>query len=114
MQEAIPPTAIRLGTIEYEINDRPGYSWRTEDHYYLVPLPDSASGRAVIRITWDDNDGRWGWSMDARGSDFNSAKEAAVAMVMAMFADWNYSPKSGEWGYYGPFLEELKRSRSIR
>jgi hypothetical protein len=89
MQDAIPPDAIELGCLEYEIDHSPGLSWRIEDHFYLIPINPAAGAWSVIRVTWDDNWGRYDWSKDATGKGFADAKDAARAMVKALFDRWH-------------------------
>ncbi len=108
MVKAVPPTSIFLGRVDNEINDRPGYTWREEDHYYLVPFAGDVKRWALIRIHWDDNYSRWEWSMDATGSGFNNAKEAARVLVTAMFNQWSIDPSSEEYEHYGVFLKRLR------
>jgi hypothetical protein len=88
MQDAIPKDALSLGSLEYELDHSPGLSWRIEDHFYLVPLKDDPYQWALIRITWDDNYGSYGWAAGAFGSGFRDAKEASRAMVFELFERW--------------------------
>lgn len=89
MQDAIPPDAIELGCLEYEIDHSPGLSWRIEDHFYLIPINPAAGAWSVVRITWDDNYGRYDWCKDATGKGFADAKHAARTMVKALFDRWH-------------------------
>ncbi len=91
MQAAIPPDATELGCLEYELDHSPGLSWRIEDHFYLVPAEQPNGGWFIIRISWDDNYGRYAWCKDASGSGFASASEAAASMVKALFDSWSFS-----------------------
>jgi len=88
MQAAIPADAKSLGTLEYHLDHSPGLSWKIEDHFYLVPLKGEKYEWALIRITWDDNYGRYQWAEDSGGSGFGDARAAARAMVAAVFKSW--------------------------
>jgi hypothetical protein len=107
MENALPKSAIHIGSIENDVDHSPGLSWKIEDHYYLVPLRGKEFEWALFRITWDDNWGRYEWASDVRGSGFSDSKEAARVMVAAMFESWSFDLKSDEFEIYRDFLKKL-------
>jgi len=88
LEGALPDDVIDLGCLEYEIDHSPGLSWRTEDHFYLVPLRGESYEWALVRITWDDNWSAYQWCQDAVGSGFSSPRDAGRMMVTALFNRW--------------------------
>jgi len=104
MEGALPDDAIDLGCLEYELDHSPGLSWRTEDHFYLVPLKGEPYEWALIRITWDDNWSAYQWCQDAVGSGFRDAKEASRAMVFELFERWRKEEDDAD----NPAIDERK------
>jgi len=107
MQAAIPADAKSLGTLEYHLDHSPGLSWKIEDHFYLVPLQGEKYEWALIRITWDDNYGRYQWAEDAVGSGFGDARAAARAMVAAVLKSWGTEDEGVAADAQREFLEKL-------
>ena len=107
MQAVIPTDASSLGTLEYHLDHSPGLSWKIEDHFYLVPLRGAKYEWALIRITWDDNFGRYQWAEDAVGSGFGDARAAARAMVSAVFKSWDAEDDGAASDAQQEFLKAL-------
>ena len=105
MKGSLPPAAQFLGRVDDEVENFT--SWKIEDHYFLLPWECPEFDYALIRITWDDNWGRYEWASDVRGSGFSDSKEAARVMVAAMFESWSFDLNSDEFEIYRDFLKKL-------
>ena len=64
MEDILPNNAIRLGSIETEVEG--GISYDIYDDYYIIPISDLNFNYAVFRLSWDDNWEQWHWCFDAR------------------------------------------------
>ena len=57
-----PPGSCLVLSVDHEIDDRPGFSWDVEAHFYVVETKSEAKGEsswALFEISWDDNYGIW-------------------------------------------------------
>jgi hypothetical protein len=69
MQGRVPKRAYSLGVLGHTLADRPGYTWRMEEHLYLVPLRGGDSRWGLLRISWDDNECFCQWLDGAREAE---------------------------------------------
>lgn len=86
MLSRVPKRAYPLGVFGQTIADRPCFSWTTDDRFFLLRLRGRKHEWAMFRISWDDNEGRYEWQTGVVGSGFASPKEAAEAMLRALYA----------------------------
>lgn len=107
MKAAIPKHAIKLGTVEQDLDHSPGLTWRIEEHYYLLPLKDQPHDSVLLRIHWDDDRSRYDWSQDAVGSGFEDGKAAGRAMAAAFFEACNIDMADEGYAHYREFLKRL-------
>lgn len=105
MENTLPKGAIFLGVVEKEVVNYT--SWDTNDQYYLIPQVGDGYEWALIRISWDDNWGRWRWCADARMSGISSQREAAIVICKALFKYWGYDIDKEENSAYRDFLEQI-------
>lgn len=57
-----PPGSCLVLRVDHDIDDRPGFSWDVEAHFYVVETTSEAEGErtwALFEISWDDNYGIW-------------------------------------------------------
>ena len=104
MDEAIPSTAHSLGELDYEVEN--WTTWRTRDHYYVIPIEDDNFDWGLFRISWDDNYGCWGWSGDARISHCKDQVGATRHMLEALFVSWGHD-LADEESPHRQFLDSL-------
>lgn len=108
MESSIPTDGTYLGVLNDETDSAPGYSWKVEDHYYIIPYKTGGQFEwALFRISWDDNYGCWGWQMDARVSGIPDKKVAAITAMSELFNDWGYDLKNEENEVYRDFLNRM-------
>ena len=113
MKGRIPKRAYDLGRFEKTIADRPGYTWSTEEHYYLLPGRGPKKAWELIRISWDDNDERYEWADGVVGSGFASANEAACALLGLLYRKWRYDLSDLEYEAEREYLEALRGAELI-
>ena len=87
MEDMIPSNATKLGSINSEVEN--WTTWRIEDHYFLIPLAQGDFNWALIRISWDDNWGRYEWRGDARATSSACKREIAKYMLESLFEHWS-------------------------
>lgn len=107
MESALPKSARLLGNVEDEVDN--WTSWEIKFYFYLVPRRQAPWKHTLVRISWDDNWGRWEWEGCARAAGYKDANEAAVAMVEGVFANWQIDLKSEDGAPYREFLDSLRR-----
>lgn len=105
MEALIPDGAIFLGVVEDEVDN--WRSWKVEEHFYIIQLQNSEYEWALFRISWDDNWGRFEWSLDMRASGFENHSEAANFMVIKLFERWEIDLANRENAPYAAFLGDL-------
>ena len=107
MQDQIPGDVVFLGEIGNEIDHSPGMSWLVEDYYYLMPWKGGEYDWALFRISWDDNWGRYDWTMDARIRDVADPKKAARQMITGLLESWGVDLKERDNAPYKRFLKTI-------
>jgi hypothetical protein len=105
LETLLPSNTIFLGQLEDEIYNFT--SWKTDDHYYLIPEPGGGWDWAILRYTWDDNWGRWEWSTDARLKGFSDAKEAARTLLKGLFDRWQLDLRDPDNRKYKKLLQNV-------
>lgn len=106
MQASLPKSAIYLGTIEDEVSNFT--NWKIEDHFYLLRIRIRPYNWAIVRITWDDNWGRYEWSGDVRCSGLLQSADAGPLLIDALFKHWDIDIKSKQNRSYRNLLKNLK------
>lgn len=101
----LPASAIKVGRFEDEVDNFT--SWKVEDHFYIYPWAGDEFEWALIRITWDDNWGRWDVESCARIAGQPDPLLAARAMLTALVASWGYDPQSSECRNWKKFIRRL-------
>lgn len=114
MENCLPKSAIPIGRLDDDIADRPCYSWKVEDHFYLLRLRGQEFEWALVRIHWDDNWGHYEWATDARGSGFKNAADAAHQLMRAVIKSWNMYEDDESYEPYRALLERLKKIAANR
>jgi hypothetical protein len=114
MQGRVPKRAYSLGVLGHTLADRPGYTWRMEEHLYLVPLRGGDSRWGLLRISWDDNECFDQWLDGAQLSGVSDPKEAALALVLATFDQWSVDLESEYDAGYAAFLDALRKKTLVR
>jgi hypothetical protein len=109
MESTLPSSARSLGNIEDEVLNFT--SWEINFHFYILPLDETAKRYALIRINWDDNWGRWEWSGCAQATGYESADEAAAAMVEGLFRNWNIDLDAKDGKPYRKFVDKLRSKK---
>ncbi len=105
MQQKIPRDAIQLGETEGEVDN--WTSWEIDDHYYLLPWEGGQFDWALIRISWDDNWGRYDWESCARISGVSNPTVAARVMVEKLFDRWGIDLNDSDNEFYRDFLDSI-------
>jgi len=105
MQQKIPRGAIQLGETEGEVDN--WTSWEIDDHYYLLPWEGGQFDWALIRISWDDNWGRYDWESCARISGVSNPTAAARVMVEKLFDKWGIDLNDSENEFHRNFLDSI-------
>ena len=105
MEDSLPPDARFLGQLDDEIDNFT--SWKIEDHYFLLPWEGPEFDFALVRITWDDNWGRYEWGGCARISGEKDPDAAARQLVSGTFKNWNIDLDDPERAAYQDFLKKL-------
>ena len=109
MESALPKSARHLGNVEDEVDN--WTSWEIKFHLYLVPRREAPWKHTLIRISWDDNWGRWQWEGCARAAGYKDANEAAAAMVEGLFRKWDIDLDAEDGKPYRKFLDELRSKK---
>ena len=107
MRNKVPARCIFLGEINSELDHSPGLEWDVEDYYYLTPWEGPEYDWALIRITWDDNWGNFGWSAEARIKGAADHKTAARKLFRALMKSWEHDLKKKEYATYMDLLKSI-------
>ena len=105
MQQKIPRDAIQIGETQGEVDN--WTSWEFDDHYYLLPWEGGQFDWALIRISWDDNWGRYDLESCARISGVSNPTAAARVMVEKLFDRWGVDLNDSENESYRDFLDSI-------
>ena len=105
MEDSLPSAARFLGRVDDEVDNFT--SWKIEDHYFLLPWDCPEFDYALVRITWDDNWGRYGWEGCARIRGEKDPDAAARNLVSATFKNWNIDLDDPARAAYQNFLKRL-------
>lgn len=105
-ENQLPSDAVFLGLIDTSVDN--WTSWKLEDHYYIVPITDDDYKWALVRISWDDNWGRYDWSGDARIKSLVDPNDAALAMIHALLKQWDIDLTEADNQIFAEFLASLK------
>jgi hypothetical protein len=80
--DRLPGSATEVASFEdYVDNAPPSPSWHIEAYYFLVPLPSIEDGFALLELDWDDNWGRWTWTVEGTLEMAESRDEAARRLM---------------------------------
>jgi hypothetical protein len=105
MEAALPSAARFLGRVDDEVENFT--SWKIEDHYFLLPWEGQEFDYALVRISWDDNWGRFEWGACSRICGEKDPDAAARKLVSATFKNWNIDLDDPERAAYQDFLKTL-------
>ena len=105
MEGSLPSDARFLGRVEDEVDNFT--SWKIEDHYFLLTWDSPEFDYALVRITWDDNWGRYNWEGCARICGEKDPAAAARKLVSATFKNWNIDLDDPARAAYQGFLKGL-------
>jgi hypothetical protein len=107
MQSLIPKDVLYLGSIDSDIDHSPGLSWEIKEHFYLVPGTSDLYDWGMLRISWDDNWGKYEHIAEVVVKGIKEPKEAGISIVEFMFAEWGYDLDDEDNQIYKKFLESL-------
>lgn len=105
IENGLPTSVIKVGRFKDEVDNFT--SWQVEDHFFIYPWPNDKFDWALIRITWDDNWGRWGVGSCARIAGESDPLKAARRMLTALLAEWGYDQESNEYRHFKTFIRRL-------
>ena len=104
MQNDLPAEAIELGLINDEVDN--WCSWKIEDYYYLLPWKSKPFNWALIRISWDDNWGRYQRESCGRISGKSHYQEPTRILLRALFEDeYGFDLNDPDRAGYREFVE---------
>ena len=107
MQNLIPKDVLFLGSIDSDIAHSPGLSWEIEHHFYLVPGTSDLYDWGMLRISWDDNEGKYEYIAEVVVKGIKEPKEASRRIVEFLFAEWSYDTDDEDNQIYKEFLDRI-------
>ncbi|MBL0234079.1 MAG: hypothetical protein IPQ08_10465 [Chitinophagaceae bacterium] len=108
LEEMLPKEAVYLGSIDSELAN--WTHWTIKEEYYIIPLANEDFDWALFRILWDDNNGKWDWSADARlKGQFKNPEPAAIEILKHLWPKWDIDFQKNEESPYFKLLNGLQR-----
>ena len=107
-----PPGSCLVLRVDHEINDRPGFSWDVEAHFYVVETTSRAKGQrawALFEISWDDNYGIWQRSALHGVSGILNQDQAADLLLNEYWKGLNFEEDDPWAEVLRPFRERAER-----
>lgn len=107
-----PPGSCLVLSVDHEINDRPGFTWDVEAHFYVVETKSEAKGEsswALFEISWDDNYGIWQRSALYGISGLLTQDQAVDLLLNEFWKGLNYDEDDPWAEVLKPFRDRAER-----
>ena len=86
LEEKLPSGSLEIGRIDSDVEN--WTTWKIDETFYIVPLKEDEFEWAFVRISFDDNWGRYDWLYVARFAGFPNPWEAAKEILTKMIEQW--------------------------